>query len=257
MSFMPNAHSQDAKNAIKNVTSTYGIEVIGFLKLDSEVIIPADEMDLLKGVKWENSEVDVSNVQNPLDIMPSAKTMIILGKRLIDDSQDIYYQISDEYMASVEMMVLDVAAAKLAETLKKNGFEASEYTSYYLKVWAVLAGLGWIGKSRLFVSKDHGPRLRLRGILTDADMGELSEVLSDENCGECVECAKACPAGAIGAEEVDRKKCGACILNHRKVSGSSYAYCTACTASCPVGMKPKAAPHAHAGQAISKQQITP
>ncbi len=79
MSFMPNAHSQDAKNAIKNVASTYGIEVIGFLKLDRTAIIPADEMDLLKGVKWENSEVDVSHVQNPLDIMPTAKTMIILG----------------------------------------------------------------------------------------------------------------------------------------------------------------------------------
>ncbi len=160
-------------------------------------------------------------------------------------------------MASVEMMVLDVAAAKLAETLKTNGFEASEYTSYYLKVWAVLAGLGWIGKSRLFVSKEHGPRLRLRGILTDADIGELSEVLSDENCGRCTECAKACPAGAIGEVEVDRKKCGACMLNHRKISSSSYAYCTACTASCPIGMPPKAAPHTHAGQAVSKQQITP
>lgn len=254
---MPNAHSQDTKNAIKNVTSTYGIEVIGFLKLDREVIIPADEMDLLKGVKWEDTEVDISNIQNPLDIMPSAKALIILGKRLLDDSQDIYYQISDEYTASVEMMVLDVAAAKLAEQLKKNGYDALEYTSYYLKVWAVLAGLGWIGKSRLFVSKEHGPRLRLRGILTDADMGELSEVLGDENCGRCVECAKACPVGAIGEDEVDRKKCGACLLNHRKISVCAYAYCTACTASCPVGMKIKVASHAHAGQAVSKQQITP
>jgi epoxyqueuosine reductase len=254
---MSNARTDNVKKDVAAIAAKYGIEVVGFLKLSDRTTIPADEMGLLKGVKWADKVVDLSGVQDPLEIMPSARTMIILGKRLMDDGQDIYYKVSEEYMASVEMIVLDVAAAKLAEQLKESGFEASEYTSYYLKVWAVLAGLGWIGKSRLFVSKEHGPRLRLRGILTDADIGEISEVLSDENCGQCVECEKACPVGAIGADEIDRKKCGACILNHRKLANHAYAYCTACTSSCPVGMKPKAASHAHAAQAVSKQQITP
>ena len=256
MTFVSNASPQDVKNAIKKIVPAYGIEVTGFLSLDGKVRIPQNEMGLLEGVKWEDSEVDTSNIRDPLEIMPSARTLIILGKRLLDDSHDVYYRISDDYMASVEMMALDIASEKLTAWLKQNGYEAAEYTSYYLKGWAVLAGLGWIGKSKLFVSMEHGPRLRLRGILTDADLGEPHEVLGDDSCGLCTECTTACPVGAIGAIEVDRKKCGACVLNHRKISGGAYEYCTACTASCPVGMKHKVAPHEHTVQAISRQQIT-
>jgi epoxyqueuosine reductase len=253
---MPGARSDNTKKDIIAVAATYGIEVVGFLGLDGLAGIPADEIDLLKGVKWADTEVDISNVKNPVEIMPAARTLIILGKRLMDDGQDVYYRVSGDYTASVEMMVLDIASSRVIDSLEKNGFKGQEYTSYYLKAWAVLAGLGWIGKSRMFVSKEHGPRLRLRGVLTDADMGEPCEVLSDDSCGECAECIKACPVGAIGECEVDRKKCGACPLNHYKITAYAYSYCTACTSACPVGAS------RHDGQkqvpqAISRQRITP
>jgi len=257
MTFMLNANPQDVKNAIKKIAPAYRIEVMGFLTLDGKVTIPQNEMGLLEGVKWEDTEVDTSNIRDPLEIMPSARTLIILGKRLLDDSQDVYYQISDDYMASVEMLALDIAAERLTGWLKDNHYGAVGYTSYYLKGWAALAGLGWIGKSKLFVSKEHGPRLRLRGVLTDADLGEPHELLGDGTCGSCMECVMACPVGAIGPEEVDRKKCGACAMNHRRIAGKAYAYCTACTSSCPVGMEREITLRGHGDQAISKQQITP
>lgn len=241
--FMPNASPQDAKSAIKRIAPAYGIEVTGFLALDGKVTIPRDEMGLLEGVKWEDAEVDTSGIPDPLDLMPSARTLVILGKSLLDDSRDVYYRMSDDYTASVEMMALDIASEKIVGWLKQNGYVAEEYASFYLKGWAVLAGLGWIGKSKLFVSTVYGPRLRLKGILTDADLGETHEVLGDGTCGTCTECARACPVGAIGPEEVDRKKCAACALNRRQISDRAYAYCTACTASCPVGAKKGAAPH--------------
>lgn len=252
---MPDARPDDAKKDIAAITARYGIEVIGYLGLDEAATIPAGEMELLKGVKWSDGQVDLTGVKNPVEIMPTAKTMVILGKRLMDDGQDVYYRASGKYTASVEMMLLDIAASKVLEILKRNGFEGQEYTSYYMKAWAVLAGLGWIGRSRMFVSKDHGPRLRLKGILTNADMGEPCRVIGDDSCGECEECMKACPPGAISRDEVDRKKCGACPLNHRRISDHAYSYCTACTSACPVGMGQKK--HALTAQAISKQRITP
>ena len=257
MTFMPNASPKDVKSAIKRIAPAYGIEVTGFLALDGKITIPRNEMGLLEGVLWEDAEVDTSGIPDPLDLMPSARTLIILGKRLLDDSRDVYYRMSDDYIASVEMMALDIASEKISGSLRQSGYGAEEYTSFYLKGWAVLAGLGWIGKSKLFVSAEHGPRLRLKGILTDADLGETREVLSDAICGTCAECARACPVGAIGPEEVDRKKCAACALNHRRISDRVYAYCTACTASCPVGMQKDATLLELEGQAISRQQITP
>ncbi len=229
----------DIKDAIKHISSVYGIEVVGFLRLDKSIVIPPDEMELLKGVKWSETIVDLSNVKDPAQVMPGARAMIILGKRLIDDTNDTSYRFSDDYTASIENMILDIASAKVIDELRQMGCKGDEYTSYYLKAWAVMAGLGWIGKSRMFVSRTHGPRLRLKGILTDADLGEPRAILGDSTCGKCRECAKACPVGAIAETEVDRKKCGACPLNHRRISERVYSYCTACTASCPVGKKPE------------------
>lgn len=223
------------KEAVNSIASLYGIEVVGFLRLDHFVVIPADEMNLLRGVSWSNGEVSLSNVQNPLEIMPGAKAMVILGKRLIDDRHDVYYKVSDQYAASVEGMLLDMASSKVAALLQGKGFGAGEYTSYYLKVWAVLSGLGWIGKSRMFVSKDYGPRLRLKAVLTDADLGEGHTIIPDRSCGDCRACIDACPVDAIGETEVSRKKCGSCNLNHRQVSESAWSYCTCCTAVCPIG----------------------
>src|SRR5208337_783606 len=118
MTFMLNAHPEDAKNTMKNdikndikaIASAYNIEVVGYLNLDGTTTIPSGEMSLLKGVKWADTEVDTSHIQDPADIMPAAKTLVILGKRLMDDSRDVYYQISENYVESVEMMVLDIAA---------------------------------------------------------------------------------------------------------------------------------------------------
>ena len=232
---MPSPEFSAIKARIGDVAAFYGIEVVGYLKLDRTAVIPERDIDLLKGVRWAGGHVDVANVHNPAEIMPGAKAMIILGKRLQDDRRDIYYHISDRYTASIEMMVLDMASVCVAGLLEKAGFQAVEYTSYYNKAWAVLAGLGWIGKSRMFVSKDHGPRLRLKAVLTAADLGERHRVIPDESCGDCRACIEACPVGAIGETEVDRKKCGACGLNHRAVAENARSYCTCCTAACPIG----------------------
>ncbi|MCD1296365.1 epoxyqueuosine reductase [Methanocella sp. CWC-04] len=223
------------KNEIKAIAGEHGIEVVGFMKLDGNPIMPEDEKNLLTGVKYTEGDIDITKIKNPKDQMPEARSMIILGKRLLDDKQDILYHVSDSYMTSIEFMILDIASLKLHKLLEQNGFKAEDNTSYYLKVWAVLAGLGWIGKSRMFVSKDHGPRLRLKGILTDADIGEECEIISDATCGECQECIDACPVKAISDEAYDRRICSTCKLNNRKVSENAYSYCTMCTRSCPVG----------------------
>ena len=60
---------------------------------------------------------------------------------------------------------------------------------------AVLAGLGWMGKSTLVITPEFGPRIRFVTVLTDAPLtpGEPMKC----QCGDCVACVEACPAKAI------------------------------------------------------------
>lgn len=64
------------------------------------------------------------------------------------------------------------------------------------KYAATQAGLGTIGKSGLFLSTQHGPRVRLGTILTDCPFPEPTS-LPNSPCGDCRLCATHCPAMAI------------------------------------------------------------
>lgn len=64
------------------------------------------------------------------------------------------------------------------------------------KTIATRAGLGWIGKSALLITKRYGPALRLSSVLTDAEFTTGNPV-DTSYCGDCRRCVDACPAGAI------------------------------------------------------------
>jgi len=69
-------------------------------------------------------------------------------------------------------------------------------TSLPHKTVATRAGLGWIGKSALLITKEYGPAVRLATVLTDAPL-EAGEPIDDSHCGDCAECVVRCPAKAI------------------------------------------------------------
>jgi epoxyqueuosine reductase len=64
------------------------------------------------------------------------------------------------------------------------------------KMVATRAGLGWIGKTDLFVSKKFGPRLRLASILINQQVTPEFDPISKSRCGNCTVCVDKCPAQA-------------------------------------------------------------
>lgn len=67
----------------------------------------------------------------------------------------------------------------------------------HVRLAAVIAGLGEIGWSKMFLSREFGPRQRLALLFTDAEFDYDPVVKPGTICDRCLQCAKACTGGAI------------------------------------------------------------
>ena len=63
------------------------------------------------------------------------------------------------------------------------------------KTVATKAGLGWIGKCALLVTKEYGSAIRLTTVLTDAEL-ETATPTGHSLCGDCMICVSLCPGKA-------------------------------------------------------------
>ena len=77
-----------------------------------------------------------------------------------------------------------------------DGYYKTLRLNFSHKMAATRAGLGWIGKTDLFISKKHGPRVRLASVLLDAPVTSRAAPIDVSLCGTCEVCVTACPAGA-------------------------------------------------------------
>lgn len=126
-----------------------------------------------------------------------------------------------------------------------NDTEDVHFGLFQHKTAAVMAGLGWIGRSGLFISSRFGPRLRLGTILTDMPFNTVSEAF-EQNCGDCRLCVQSCPAMALtgncwedGCDRsrlVDVNACSNYMTSRFKHIGRG-AVCGICVRVCPWGIK--------------------
>jgi epoxyqueuosine reductase len=75
------------------------------------------------------------------------------------------------------------------------------------RAWAKQAGLGWIGKHGLLISKQQGSFVFIGELIIDLELKYDQEMVSD-HCGSCTRCIDACPTQAITApHKVDARRC--------------------------------------------------
>ena len=110
------------------------------------------------------------------------------------------------------------------------------------KTVATRAGLGWIGKSALLVTREFGSALRLASVLTDAPV-DAAPPVDKSLCGACRACVDICPAGApLGVnwnvscrreEYYDVRACFAQTEKFMFERGLRAQICGMCIAACP------------------------
>lgn len=152
---------------------------------------------------------------------------------------------------------LDALSLWLAAMLQREGYasrpipasqsvhnQEDPYTGLFQhKTGALYSGMGFIGKSALFVHRDFGPRVRLATVLTDCPVSPSGQRM-DCQCGECRVCMEACPAGAITGELFvpgqprerifDAEKCSKYMKEANRHIGRG-AVCGICVSRCPFG----------------------
>jgi epoxyqueuosine reductase QueG len=144
-----------------------------------------------------------------------------------------------------EEFLMDEGYNAYAQTKKRLGSDFGEFNSFELphKTIATRAGLGWIGKSALFTTKDYGSALRLSSVLTDAPL-EVGKPILKSRCGKCMECRDACPGGAISGinwnhelkrnDFYDDKKCEKyALIASEENLGKPDTVCGKCIFACP------------------------
>ncbi|MDR1424149.1 MAG: hypothetical protein LBI92_06060 [Azoarcus sp.] len=158
---------------------------------------------------------------------------------------------------------LDALALRCACWLENAGFRAWAQTRDHVsggdtlneyatrlphKTVATLAGMGWIGKDALLVTKEFGSAVRLTSVLTDAPLPADAPV-TVSHCGSCNKCIRICPAGALRgvtwqpgitatADLVDVENCSKTAARlSLKNYGIDFDICGMCFYVCPFTRK--------------------
>ena len=179
--------------------------------------------------------------KRPEDILPGAKSVVVIGIRLVDGALQSIFRAMEEgkkylhglfgtYCAALipnmTMGNLTLETAKYIENTM-GGIAVPTATGPYQKDSAfsqrraaVAAGLGEMGLSGYVITPEYGPRVRFCSVITDLEltpdpMYEGEPLCSGESCGDCLSVCPTCAlqkkiTTTIGGKEItyyDRDEC--------------------------------------------------
>jgi len=206
------------------------------------------------------SAVDLNDAplgHRPLDILPNAKSVIVLGIKMLDAQTDILPTDGDSFGEAPRQDMfrghndfisqqLDRVGYAIARFLEKKGFKTYHQMAstggvdqrylmglLSLKHMAIRAGIGVFGRHSLLITPQYGPRVRLTAIITDAKL-EPDTPINENFCKGCESpCISLCPVNAlkkpsnVSPYEINKFACRQ-YLNTRPT-------CGICLKVCPIG----------------------
>jgi len=215
------------------------------------------ENSLMNEIRFIDAEklepLELYQGRQPKDLMPGAKSLIvssiyIANFHLPDESKELHGRTSRLTLSGFYYNVVE-PLKPIRDYLISQGYEAMIYDGLLeddcipLKPAAVKAGLGWIGKNTLVISKKYGSFQALGGIITNADLAETYEI-EENRCGSCMACTQSCTGKAIDAGKLDRSKCFSNLLEEEQIpesfiemEGSFFFECDICQEVCPWNKK--------------------
>lgn len=141
-------------------------------------------------------------------------------------------QIQNDEFHLTELKV-DRIADELADFLSDKGFDTYsqseaniEATGFYdkqnhitplpHKTIALMAGLGWIGKHNLLISKEYGSGISMCSVLSNAPLPTENHNRQEPQCGNCTICIDICLPNALTGNNWQLEKPRENVVNVHK-----------------------------------------
>jgi ferredoxin len=163
---------------------------------------------------------------HPAAILPEAKSVIVVARRIIRGNwrgieEGTYWPNYTYfgYHGLLNSFFIPVGVYETACLIEDAGFEAVPYypgvpegqapaapvrpdtvganVHLAIRIAGVAAGLGEIGWSKVFLTREFGPRVRLAAIITDMELEPDPLVEPGSLCDRCMACVPSCLSAAI------------------------------------------------------------
>lgn len=182
--------------------------------------LPDEKEHLQKWIKAGNHakmqwiEKNLTKRVNPTKLVEGAKSVIVVALNYFPPEQqspDVPQIAKYAYGKDYHYVIKDM----LAQLLERINREVSICSGRYFvdsapvmeRQWAVKAGLGWIGKNSLLITKEFGSYVLLGELIIDLEL-QPSKPFMLSHCGTCTQCISMCPTNAILSEKsIDSRKC--------------------------------------------------
>ncbi|MBN2894025.1 MAG: tRNA epoxyqueuosine(34) reductase QueG [Bacteroidales bacterium] len=201
---------------IKEFANEIGFDNVGIVKAD----FLNDEKENL--ANWLNNgyNADMQYLENNFDkrldprlLVENAKSVIVVIKNYFPENQQLEdtfkvskYSYNDDYHTVIKNNLHKLFNFINTEIQPVKGRIFVDSAPVLEKAWAKKAGLGWIGKNSLLLTK-KGSFFFIGEIVIDIELDY--EVIDYKSfCGNCIKCIDACPTNAIVKPYiVDSNKC--------------------------------------------------
>ena len=213
--------SKDIKEAAKRM----GADIVGIGSID----------------RWSTAPIQM----DPKQIMPKAKSIICLGFRVLRGSlrgieEGTYFSnYSAMGYGGITYLYMPMTVINLSKMIEDAGYEAVPmghqsdwraidangylFENYSrpvapgraapdvmisLRIAGFLCGLGEIGYSKMLLTPEFGPRVRVGIIITELELEPDPIIEPGTLCNRCMACVRECPGGCIPADRTVKANVG-------------------------------------------------
>lgn len=237
------------KQKIIKFCNSIGLDTIGFIPCRKFYEL-ADFYKYRKENNLQNEfeEEDINKRINPNIYLEDGKTIISIAFPYYHEEENVNNGFSIYTKRLDYHRVLKIYLNKICEYIRSLGGKAENFVdSNYLpeRYIAYLAGVGFIGRNNMIITKQYGSYVFLGEIITDLrieckDQRSFKQINDYAECKECTICIEECPTKSINKNKVNPNICLSYITQKKDISDKEIKLlkgnvfgCDFCQSRCP------------------------